>query len=106
MLEGLISRWAFLRVVGEESTDEILAVLRDCLPDAVVEVELSLTDLLHDVLVRLSVERRHTRKQDISDDTAGPDIALFVVVLVKDFGGDVVRGAELLVKISVGVVDE
>ena len=106
VLEGLLSRWAFLRVVGEESADEILAVLRDGLPDAVVEVELSLTDLLHDVLVRLSVEGRHTRKQDIRDDTAGPDIALFVVVLVEDFGGDVVRGAELLVKVSVGVVDE
>ena len=106
MLEGLLSRWAFLRVVGEESADEILAVLRDGLPDAVVEVELSLTDLLHDVLVRLSVEGRHTRKQDIRDDAAGPDIALFVVVLVEDFGGDVVRGAELLVKVSVGVVDE
>ena len=106
MLEGLFGGWAFLRVVGEEGADERLAVLRDGLPDAVVEVELTFTDLLHDVLVGLSVEGRHTRKQDVCNDTAGPDITLFVVVLVENFGGDVIRRAELLVKVSVGVVDE
>ena len=106
VLESLFGRWALLRVVGEKRADEALAILRDGLPDAVVEAELSFTDLLHDILVGLSVERRHTRKQDVCDDTTGPDIALFVVVLVENFGGNVVRCAELFVKVSVGVVDE
>ena len=69
VLESLLGRGALLWVVGEQGTDKTLAVLGDCLPDAVIEVELSFADLLHDVLVRLSVERRHAREKNIRDNT-------------------------------------
>ena len=59
VLKGLLGGGALLRVVGEQGADEILAVLRDGLPDAVIEVELTFTHLLHDVLVGLSVKGRH-----------------------------------------------
>jgi len=67
---------------------------------------LTFTHLLHDVLVGLSVKGRHAREQDVGDNTARPDITLFVVVLVENFRGDVVGSAELLVEVAVGVVDE
>ena len=76
------------------------------MPDAVIEVERALAHLLHDILIGLSVEGRHSREKNVSNDTSGPDIALAVVVLVEDLGGDVVRSAELLVEVTVGVVDE
>ena len=104
MREGLLSGWAGLRIVGEKILDEQLGVVRDGLPTAVIEVEGALTHLLHDVLVALAVERRHTGEEDISDDTGGPDIAFVVVVLVKNFRSDVVRSSELLVQVSLRVV--
>jgi len=57
-------------------------------------------------LIGLTVEGRHAGKEDISDDAARPDIALVVIVLVKDLRSDVVRGAELFVEVTVRVVDE
>ena len=75
-------------------------------PCAVFETELTLTDLLHDLLIGLTVEGRHAGKEDKRDDAARPDIALVVIVLVKDLGGNVVRRAKLLVEVTVRVVDE
>ena len=106
VLQSLLSRGALLRVVGQQRADEALAVLRDGLPDAVVERVLALANLLHDVLVGLAVEGRHSGKEDVGDDTSGPDVALMVVVLVENLGGDVVGRAQLLVKVTVGVVDK
>ena len=93
-------------VEGEQLGDEILGVGADLLPDAVIEREVALTNLLHDLLIGLSVEGRHAGEKDVDEDTAGPDVALVVVALVKNLGGDVVRGAKLLVKWTVRVVDE
>ena len=76
------------------------------MPDAVIEVESALAHLLHDILIGLSVEGRHSREKDVCDDSARPNVALLVVVLVEDLGSDVVRSAELLVEVAVGVVDE
>ena len=76
------------------------------MPDAVIEVERALAHLLHDILVGLPIERGHSREKNICDDTTGPNVALLVVVFVEDLGGDVVRRAELLVEVTVGVVDE
>jgi len=106
VFEGIFSGGSLLRVVGEKGSNETLAVLRDGLPDTILERECSFTNLLHDILIRLSVERGLTGKNDIGDDTGGPDIALFVVALVEDLGGDVVRGSEFLIKVTVGIVDE
>ena len=106
VFEGILSGGSLLRVVGEKGSNETLAVLRDGLPDTILERECSFTNLLHDILIRLSVERGLTGKNDIGDDTGGPDIALFVVALVEDLGGDVVRGSEFLIKVTVGIVDE
>jgi hypothetical protein len=60
VLEGLLGRGPLLRVVGQKGTNEALGVLGDGLPDAVVEGELAFADFLHDLLVGLTVEGRHT----------------------------------------------
>ena len=57
-------------------------------------------------MIGLSIERRHSRENNICDDTSGPDVALLVVVLVEDLGSDVVRSTELLVEVTAGVVDK
>ena len=106
MLEREISRGSGLSVVGEEIFDEAFSVLGDGLPDAVLEGDLALTNLLHDVSVGLTVEGGHAREQDVGDNTAGPDVALVVVVFVQHFGGDIVGGAQLLIEVTLGVVDE
>ena len=62
--------------------------------------------LLHDFCITCTVERRHAREKDVSDDACGPDVALRIIVLVQHFGSDVVRRAQLLVKLFGGVVDE
>ena len=54
----------------------------------------------------MPVEGWHTGEEDVGDDTAGPDVALGVVVLVENLWGDVVRGSELLVELLGWVVDE
>ena len=59
MTKSCLSRGSLIGAVGEKSSDEALSVFRDGLPGAVLEGELSLAHLLHDVLVRLSVEGGH-----------------------------------------------
>ena len=54
----------------------------------------------------MPVEGWHTGEEDVGDDTAGPDVALGVVVLVENLWGDVVRSSELLVELLGRVVDE
>lgn len=104
--QGLRSAGSLLWVVSQQGADKILAVVRDGLPNAVIKVELTFTHLFHDVLIRLAVERWHSREKNVRNDTSGPDIALVVVILVEDLWGDVVRRAELLVEVAVGVVDK
>jgi hypothetical protein len=38
-------------------------------------------DLLHDLLIGRTIEGRHTRENNIGDDTARPDITLRSIVL-------------------------
>lgn len=106
VLEGLLSGRSLFTSVSQERADERLGVVRDLLPSAVLKGESTLTDLLHDLLIGLTIERRHTGEENKCDDTARPDIAFVVIILVKDLGSNVVRGAELLVEVTVRVVDE
>ncbi len=58
--KNIFSRGSLVSAVGEQISDEAFGVLRNGLPDTVIERELTLTHLLHDVLIRLSVEGGHT----------------------------------------------
>ncbi len=106
MLKGILGAGTVCWLVDKEGFDEALSVIRDGGPNAVLEGEDTLTNLLHNILVALTVERRHAGEEDVGDDAGGPNIALLVVALVEDLGSNVVRGAKFLVQVSVGVVDE
>ena len=82
VLEGLLSRRSFFASVSEEGADERLGVVRDLLPSAVLEGESALTNLLHDLLIGLTIEGRHAREENKCDDTARPDIAFVVVIFI------------------------
>ena len=106
MVKGLLSGRTLIRAVSKETSDKALGVLRDGLPDAIFERELALSNLLHDILVGMTVEGRHSREENVGNDTTGPNVTLFVVVLVENLRGDVVRSSKLLVEITVGVVNK
>ena len=106
MTKSFLSGRTLSGVVGKKTSNEALGILGDGLPDAVLKRELAFTHFLHDVLVGLTVERRHSGEENVGDDTSGPDIALFVVALVENFRGDIVGSSELLVKVTVRVVDK
>ena len=60
VLECGSSRGSGLDIVSEEESDKVFSVLGDSLPGAVLEGELTLTNFIHDVLIRLSVEGWHS----------------------------------------------
>lgn len=76
------------------------------MPDAVLKLDPTLTDLLHDVLIGLTIEGRHTRQEDVGDDTSRPNVTLFIVVLVENFGSNIIRCSKFFVEISFRIIDE
>ena len=58
-----------------------------------VEFELALFDTLQDGQIVRSVERRRTTDEDIQNDAHRPDVALFIVIALDNFRGDVIRSA-------------
>ena len=98
VLEGFLSARSLLRVVGEELSDKVLGLISDAAPARILEGEFSDSDLLHDLLIALAIEGRHSREDDEEDDSAGPDIALFIILLVEDLRGDVVRSTQFFIE--------
>jgi len=69
--------------------------LRNVLPLITVKVVDSLSDRKQDLIVVLAVEGGITTQQNVKDDTSRPDIALFVILSLKNFGGNVIRCSDL-----------
>lgn len=103
VLEGLLSRGAALRLVGEQLGDQVLCLVGNVVPAWVREGELPDSHLLHDVLIAGPVEGGHAGQDDVQDDTARPDVALLIVLLVEDLGGYVIGGSKLLIEGLFGV---
>ena len=78
--------------------DEVLSLVRNVGPTWIRECKLSNPDLLHDLLVTLPVERRHSRKNDVEDDSAGPDVALLIVLLVEHFWCNIIGGSKFFIE--------
>ena len=106
MLKGLLSRWSLLLILRQKGRDEILCLIGDLAPDCILEGKFTKFNLLHDLLVRSAVEWRYAREHDVGDDTAGPDIALWTVVLREDLWSNVVGRAQLLVQLLRLVEDQ
>ena len=54
----------------------------------------------------MATEWGRAAKEDVADDTDGPDVALGAIVLVENLGGDIVGRAQLLIKLLVRVIDQ
>ena len=46
----------------------------------------------------MTFERRRAGEEDVEDDSTGPDIALFIILLVEDLRGDVVRSTQFFIE--------
>lgn len=99
MLNGFFSGWAFLNVVSQKLRNKVFGSLADAGPRLVFKIELSNLNGFHDLLVRTTVKRWDSRKNDISDDACGPDVALLSIVPVQNFWCDVVGRSNLLAKL-------
>ena len=106
VLEHGLSRRTIFWFVGQELGNEVFAIVRNVIPGLVIEAERAGANFLHDFLVTLTVEGRHSREKDEGDDAAGPDVTLGIVVLVENFWSNVVGSSKLLVKLLVWIVDE
>jgi hypothetical protein len=62
--------------------DEVFGVVRDCFPDIANEFKLT-------YFGTLISEGRDTTQENIGDDTTRPDIALFRIVLLVHFRGNI-----------------
>ena len=57
-------------------------------------------------MVTGAVERWLTTEKNVSNNSTTPDIALFIVVLVENFRGNVVGSSKFLIKGLVRVIDK
>ena len=54
----------------------------------------------------MTIERRYTGQEDVCDNSCGPDVAFLVIILVQYFGSNIIWCSELLIEVTVGVIDE
>jgi hypothetical protein len=99
VLNSFFSGWAFLNIVSQKLRNEVFGSLADAGPRLVFKIELSNLNGFHDLLVRTTVKRWNSRKNDISDDACGPDVTLLSIVPVQNFWCDVVGRSNLLAKL-------
>jgi hypothetical protein len=70
-------------------------------PAWVCERELTSLDSLHDLLVTSTIERWNTRQHDVSNNTTGPNIALFIIVFGENLWSNVVGSTQLFVQLLI-----
>lgn len=70
VLESFLSGRSLVGVVSQELRNEVLRLGGDVLPAGFGEGVLSNSDLLHDLLIAVAIERGHTRKNDVEDNSA------------------------------------
>ena len=96
MSESLLSGESFRNISFKKIVDEIFGVRRHISPNLVIECEFAILNVVHDLLLVPSAEWGLTGQDDVHDDSCRPQVALLVVVLLNDLGGDVVRSADHL----------
>ena len=84
VLNCLLSSWSVLYINGQQTGNEIFSILRNALPDWWGEVEITLLDSSHDLVITAAIEWWNTGQDDIAHNTGGPNIAFFAVFMSKD----------------------
>lgn len=101
VLKSFLSTWSLVLVESEKLRDEVFAVLGHALPDWVVEREFPELDFLHDFLVGRAIKWWDTRKNDVRNNTTGPDVTFSTVRFGENFWSNIVWSSEFLVKLFV-----
>ncbi len=76
MTQGCLGVRACVLVVSEKLLDEVLSIGANVFPASIVKAKFACTNLLHDILIVLTVKGGIAGKKNVSNNTSGPDIAL------------------------------
>ena len=96
VLQGLLGVQPVDGVFNQEFGDKILSFLRHPLSRVLLKLELPLLNILQNLFLIFSVEWRRPAQDDEGDDPDGPDVALFIVLIIQDLRCDVVWLGELV----------
>lgn len=79
-----------MEVLDKTLADEVFAFLRDVLEGIIVEMVLSLDDVIYYLRLSASWEWYFTRKHYVEHHSHGPNVDFAVVVLQEDLWGHVI----------------
>ena len=91
MLEGLLSSKALLWVRDEQLLDQVETLCRHGSKLIMLEVVVTITDLLEDLLLGVGLKRKISANECVQDDTERPKIRLFAIVTLDYFWCHIVR---------------
>lgn len=97
VIEGIIGWESQVDILLNEVVDQVFAVIWDVFEGVVVEVELAPDDVADDLELVAAGEGHFAGEEDVEDDAHGPEVDLVGVVLLEDFGCDVV-GLKFIIK--------
>lgn len=86
-------------VLNKHLVEQVLAFIRDLLPHGIFVFNFGLVHSSQDFIIVVAIEWGLAAKKDIENNTTAPDIALAVILLKKNFGGDVVWRANCLLQL-------
>lgn len=102
-LQTLSSGRAFLGVHGQHGFDKVLDNRGDVLPCTRLVVRCALEDLLFNLFVVFSIERRGAREDHVADHSKGPDVTLLIVFSRHDFWRHIKWCADLLIELRTSI---
>lgn len=75
MVQGCIGTHPLTRISLEHGTDPIFGRLRNVIPNLIIETIIARGNPLYQVLLVLAHEWRRASKDEIRDDSDGPEVA-------------------------------
>ena len=90
VIEGLFSSVSFQWIIFQQALDVVFCFGGNTGPFFPIEVKGAFRNFLYDRRIGLTVERRVPAEENVKDYATGPYIALLVVSLLENLGGDVV----------------
>ena len=90
MIEGFLSWVARLDFFLDQALQEFFGLPRVSWEGLMIEVEVTLNHIAYDLELWVTRERHFSWEHDVEDNTQGPDVNFWVVVLKKYLRCDVV----------------
>ena len=103
IIQGLLCTDAFVRVVSQHLFNHHLGFPGHHNPFGLGKLEFASTDLIENLSMVFALKGWLPAQQDVHNDAAAPNITLFIIHPIEDFGGNIVRGAELMLHFRIWV---